>query len=128
LGGTNIQAVVGLGKLMLGIGGKATAANLAARLFRSPRVGTWTGIQKAQLGKWLQDGDFAKALDAAGVSTGELFNDSFGHDAAVLSLVGAAEGNDGLFNKRAVYVDPDGNEIEVPDSIVRSFAHGFGQQ
>jgi hypothetical protein len=128
--GTMAHFVPGVGNL-IGGGVQAFAMMKALRdLPKTPQWKTASAIAKRDFAKSLASGDVLKAREiAAGITSGALISDDYGHKAATEQLKAEAAqagppevARQIVAGKRAVYEDPSGKQIPVPAGIMSAFA------
>jgi len=118
------------------VGGGLELMDMLNRVRENPLYRTTVGGYKMRLAKAIQ------ARDAQGVSdlatplmTGVGLSDAFGHDAAIHQAVSNAYAQSNgdlnlarqnLFSQEAVYVNPDGSTVPVPQHVTRAFINSVG--
>lgn len=111
------------------VGGRAAGVATKKLLDSVPTTTAWktaTAVAKKRFGEAMSRGDEALAAEiGAGIASGALAADDFGHRAAIQSLaqelepLGSAElKRQAVSSKRGFYRDPDGREIEVPRNVM----------
>lgn len=110
-------------------GGVANVVTGAKLLYEVPRTlafKTAKAIAKKEFGQAMAKGDKVRAAEiGAGIATGALAADDFGHRAAITSLAQEVESLGGpdlrrqaVASKRGYYRGPDNREVEIPRNVM----------
>jgi hypothetical protein len=126
------QALPGVGNVVgAGIAGWGSVKVLR-ELPKTPAWQTARAIHKRDFAKALQAGDYSTAAEiGAGIVSGELIADEFGHREAVREVRATVPANVSqrvaaqlIGSQTASYVQPDGIEVPVPPGVVSAFLAG----
>lgn len=107
------------------------AAKVLSELAKTTAWKTADAMVKRNIGKAMAAGDHATALQlGAGIASGSLASDDYGHRKAIRSLSTETEAlpspelrRQVIAGKKPVYVGPDGVAIDIPSNVMSGFVN-----